>query len=76
MSAQEILIESTLVLAEQHCCNKKSSGGRMPTKQCFKGLAQDITEYTNPDLIIMAEIKDKRTLAMGLYVWTKVSTQT
>ena len=45
-------------------------------KCCFKGLAKDVMEDANPDLNIIAETKDTGTLAMGHYVWTKVSTQT
>ena len=50
---------STLILAEQHCCNKLYQVVEYQKRVCFKGLAQDVMEDTNPDLNIMADTKDR-----------------
>ena len=79
ISAKEILIgtpilrwylQNSIVVAKNHQVVDYQQ------KCCFKVLVQDVMEDTSPDLNIMAETKNMGTLAMGRYVWTKVSTQT
>ena len=79
LSTQEILIGTPILrwyLQNSIVVKKNHQVVEYQQKRCFKVLVQHVTRDTNPDLNIMAETKDTGTLAMGHYVWTKVSTQT
>ena len=76
MSAQEILIGTLILrwyLQNRIVITKIYQVVKYQQKRCFKGLAQNVTRDTSPDLNIMAETKDTGTLAMGRYVWQKLA---
>ena len=62
MSAQEIIIGSPILrwyLQNSIVVTKLYQVVEYQKRVCFKGLAQDVMEDTNPDLNIMADTKDR-----------------